>query len=406
MIQIDELQYRYSDSAVWALRETSFSVANGELIVQTGKSGCGKSTLFRCINGLCPNFFEGEKAGGVFLMGKDISSMRIGNISKMAASVFQNPESQFFTTDVLSDLVYACENYGISKKDIQARVDSVVALPSLEPLLGRKLAELSGGEKQKVAIASALMLNADILLMDEPSSNLDYQSISLLKDTLAGLKAEGYTILVIEHRLYYLKDICDRLIVLENGEIVRTYERESLAVSDNDAFHEQGLRGIHLFQNTVRGSPAQSAPYPLLTLEGIRFGYQKGTDILQGLDLCVYPGDRIALLGKNGCGKTTMGKILCGLKKSDTARFSWMGPRFPPAAGAGSSAMSCRTWIFNCSGAAYSTICCWEMKSCRISNREPTAFFQSSVFPSRKSNTRLPCPRGRNSGWSLQRPIS
>lgn len=205
MIQIDELKYRYSDSAVWALRDTSFSVGNGELIVLTGKSGCGKSTLFRCINGLCPNFFEGEKAGGVFLMGKEISLMRIGDISKMAASVFQNPESQFFTTDVLSDLVFACENYGISKENIQACMDSVVALLSLEPLLGRKLAELSGGEKQKVAIASALMLNADILLMDEPSSNLDYQSIRLLKDTLAGLKAEGYTIMVIEHRLYYLK---------------------------------------------------------------------------------------------------------------------------------------------------------------------------------------------------------
>lgn len=190
MIQIDELKYRYSDSAVWALRDTSFSVGNGELIVLTGKSGCGKSTLFRCINGLCPNFFEGEKAGGVFLMGKEISLMRIGDISKMAASVFQNPESQFFTTDVLSDLVFACENYGISKENIQACMDSVVALLSLEPLLGRKLAELSGGEKQKVAIASALMLNADILLMDEPSSNLDYQSIRLLKDTLAGLKAE------------------------------------------------------------------------------------------------------------------------------------------------------------------------------------------------------------------------
>lgn len=315
MIQIDELKYRYSDSAVWALRDTSFSVGNGELIVLTGKSGCGKSTLFRCINGLCPNFFEGEKAGGVFLMGKEISLMRIGDISKMAASVFQNPESQFFTTDVLSDLVFACENYGISKENIQACMDSVVALLSLEPLLGRKLAELSGGEKQKVAIASALMLNADILLMDEPSSNLDYQSIRLLKDTLAGLKAEGYTIMVIEHRLYYLKDICDRLIVLENGEIVRTYEREALTVSDNNAFHEQGLRGVHLFQNAVRGSHAQNAPNPLLALEGIRFGYQKGTDILQGIDLCVYPGDRIALLGKNGCGKTTMGKILCGLKK-------------------------------------------------------------------------------------------
>ena len=113
MIQVDELQYRYSGSAVWALRDVSFSAGSGELIVLTGKSGCGKSTLFRCINGLCPGFFEGEKSGKVLLLAEDITSMQIGDISQMAASVFQNPESQFFTTDVLSDLVYACENYGI-----------------------------------------------------------------------------------------------------------------------------------------------------------------------------------------------------------------------------------------------------------------------------------------------------
>lgn len=315
MVRVHHLSYQYKDSDTQTLRNISFSIKRGELAVLTGRSGCGKSTIFRCVNGLCPDFYEGEKEGNIFLKGQENKTLRICDISRIVASVFQNPESQFFTTDVLSDLVYACENYSVSKEEIAKRLDKVISTLSLSSFVGRKLSELSAGEKQKVAIASALMLKADIILLDEPSSNLDYQSIELLKETLENLKSKGYTILVIEHRLYYLADICDKLIVLNHGKIIYTYMGEVLRTVSDAELHRQGLRGLRLFQNPIRKPNPQRDANPILVLDNIIFGYKKNINILNKIHFSVYPGDRIALIGKNGCGKTTLGKIMCGLLK-------------------------------------------------------------------------------------------
>ena len=334
MINLNDVNYKYNDTAAQAIQHVSLSVKKGELVVITGKSGCGKTTVFRCMNGLCPRFYEGEINGTLTLNGTDLSSMRICDISNIVASVFQNPESQFFTTDVLSDLVYPCENYGIEKEEIQERLHRVTKLLSLEPLLNRKLSELSGGEKQKIAIASVLMLDTRVVLMDEPSSNLDYQSVELLKQILAQLKSKGYTILIIEHRLHYLAELCDRLIVMENGSIVREYEKDSLRTIGNDEFHKRGLRCLHLFQNHRNTLPVtqrqqQHKDKPLVVLHDIHFAYRKNTEVLKGIHLSIYPGDKIALIGKNGCGKTTLGKILCGLKKEQSGTVLLDGRAFP-----------------------------------------------------------------------------
>ena len=153
MIRLEKLSYRYKDSEFQTIEEVNLSIKKGEFVVITGRSGSGKSTLFRCINGLCPLFFDGEKSGNIYLSGKDIAPFRICDISKIVSSVFQNPENQFFTVDVLSDLVYACENYGIPKQEIEQRMRDIVSLLSLNNIIERKLSDLSGGEKQKIAIA-------------------------------------------------------------------------------------------------------------------------------------------------------------------------------------------------------------------------------------------------------------
>ena len=332
MINLNDVSYKYNGAAVQAIRHVSLSIKKGELVVITGKSGCGKTTLFRCMNGLCPRFYEGEITGSLTLNGKVLSSMRICDISNIAASVFQNPESQFFTTDVLSDLVYPCENCGIEKEEIQERLYRVTKLLSLEPLLNRKLSELSGGEKQKIAIASVLMLDTRVVLMDEPSSNLDYRSVELLTQILAQLKLKGYTILIIEHRLHYLAELCDRLIVMENGSIVREYRKDELHIVSNDVFHKQQLRALHLFGNTLTTEPTsqpQTKGEPLVALCDIHFAYHKSAEVLKGIDLLIYPGDKIALIGKNGCGKTTLGKILCGLKREKSGNLLFDGSAFP-----------------------------------------------------------------------------
>ena len=315
MIRLEKLSYRYKDSEFQTIEEVSLSIKKGEFVVITGRSGSGKSTLFRCINGLCPLFFDGEKSGNIYLSGKDIAPFRICDISKIVSSVFQNPENQFFTADVLSDLVYACENYGIPKQEIEQRMRDIVSLLSLNNIIERKLSDLSGGEKQKIAIASILMLKSDILLLDEPSSNLDYQSIILLSEVFEKLKAGGYTIIVIEHRLFYMKNLCDRLIVMGNGKISGIYEKSELKTMNNDMLHKKGLRGINLFQSVVRAPPKNTFNEPLLELKDITFGYKKEREILKGISFSVFPGDKVALLGKNGCGKTTLAKILCGLRK-------------------------------------------------------------------------------------------
>ena len=332
MIKLNDVSYQYNGAAAQVIQHISLSVKKGELAVITGKSGCGKSTLFRCINGLCPRFYEGEIKVCLTLNGNAVAAMSICALSKSAASVFQNPESQFFTTDVLSDLVYPCENYGIQKEEIERRLKYVTELLSLEPILNKKLSELSGGEKQKVAIASVLMLDTKIVLMDEPSSNLDCRSVKLLTQMLAQLKSNGYTILIIEHRLHYLAELCDRLIIMENGSIVREYKKDALHNVSNDVFHKQQLRALHLFDNTLTAVPTpqpQTKGDPLAALHDIHFAYHKSVKVLKGINLLIYPGDKIALIGKNGCGKTTLGKILCGLQKEQHGTLLFDGDIFP-----------------------------------------------------------------------------
>ena len=159
-----------------------------------------------------------------------------------------------------------------------------------------------------------------------------HQSVELLTQILAQLKLKGYTILIIEHRLHYLAELCDRLIVMENGSIVREYEKASLRIIGNDELHKRGLRGLHLFQNncnTLISPQRQHTDKPLLVLHDIHFSYQKNAEVLKGIHLSIYPGDKIALIGKNGCGKTTLGKILCGLKREKSGNLLFDGSAFP-----------------------------------------------------------------------------
>ena len=330
MIDLQNVGFQYKEQGRRSICGNTCTIHRGEVVIIAGESGCGKSTLLRALNGLCPHFYEGETAGKVLLGGKNCRDMRIGDISRMAATVFQNPDHQFFTLDVLSDLVFSCENFGVGPKEIERRLRSVTKLLQLERFLGRKLSALSGGEKQRIAIASALMLKTDILLMDEPSANLDYPSIEELRDLLALLKAHGCTIVVAEHRLYYLCGIADRLFLMQDGTIRRVYEGAVLSSLSNDALHEAGVRGVDPFGETDVVQPlAKRTAAPLLSLADISFGYAHGEDVLQGLSLDIHAGDRVALLGRNGCGKSTLAKVICGLLKERAGEVRAAGEALP-----------------------------------------------------------------------------
>lgn len=204
--------------AVAALRDMSFSVPRGSLTVLCGGSGSGKSTALRLLNGLIPQFHSGEMYGNVMVCGLDVPTLDLAWSGGVSATVFQNPRSQFFATDVRSELAFRNENHGIDPAEINRRSELAARQVGIETLLGRRLTELSGGERQRVSIARALLKNAPIVLLDEATSAIDPENEAHLKRSFAELSRNS-TVLVIAHKLSTIAD-ADQLLVLNGGHIV------------------------------------------------------------------------------------------------------------------------------------------------------------------------------------------
>ena len=183
----------------------------------------GKSTLLRCINGLIPQFYEGELKGFCRLNGRDTAGMSIGEIGELAASVFQDPQSQFFTVNSSNEVAFGLENHGLPQEEIWQRVDEAFWVFHLERLKERNVYELSSGERQLISILSAWAMDTDIFLLDEPTANLDFAATQQLREILLTLKQQGKTLLLSEHRLCYLTDIADEYWIMADGEIKGKY---------------------------------------------------------------------------------------------------------------------------------------------------------------------------------------
>ena len=233
-----------------SLRGVNLSIAEGEFLLLTGGSGCGKTTILRLINGLIPNFFEGRLEGSVTVDGFDVSHAELYDTAKSVSTVFQNPRSQFFNVDTTSELAFACENQGMEESEILRRIDNTVSELHLEPLMNRSLFDLSGGQKQKIACASVAVTGNKIILLDEPSANLDLRTIDELAGLLKKWKGEGKTIIVAEHRISYLWSLADRTVVLKDGQIVRELSRAQMDKISEDELHELGLRSARQTEAT------------------------------------------------------------------------------------------------------------------------------------------------------------
>jgi energy-coupling factor transport system ATP-binding protein len=204
VIQLENASFTYGNNDTVSGQNNRFNgvcpinlcIKKGEFIVLTGGSGCGKTTVTRFINGLIPNYYEGKKQGHIKLNAQSIDNMTIADTAKVVGSVFQNPRSQFFNVDTTSELAFAAENQGIEVMKIQQRITKVSNDFQLQALLGRSIFELSGGEKQKIACASVAVANPEIIVLDEPSSNLDTQAIEDLTKVLKHWKAQGKTIVI------------------------------------------------------------------------------------------------------------------------------------------------------------------------------------------------------------------
>ncbi len=220
LIEVKGLSFRYAGSEEYAVRDVDIEVERGEFIVLAGRSGCGKSTLLRCMNGLIPHFYEGDMEGRVVVDGMDTRETPPHMISQVAGMVFQNPENQLFALNVEADIAFPLENLAFPREEIRERVEWALRVMGIEDLRDRSPAELSGGQKQKVAVASVLAMRPKALLLDEPTSSLDPLSAKQLIETIAELnRRHGITIIIAEHRLDLLLPHASRLIVMERGRV-------------------------------------------------------------------------------------------------------------------------------------------------------------------------------------------
>ena len=323
MIEFQNLSFAYPDSTDGGLKNISLTIPDGQCVLLCGRSGCGKTTLTRLINGLIPQFFEGELSGKVLLDGEDVFGLPMHRIAEKVGSVFQNPRTQFFNVDTDSEIAFGMENGAVPQAEMKRRVAETAKALHIEPLLGRNIFALSGGEKQKIAFASVYAMEPEIYLLDEPSSNLDMTAIGELREHLKLIKSQGKTVVVAEHRLYYLLDAADRVLYLEDGRIAGDWTPEQFRRIPLERRREMGLRSIDLSEDRpVCSAPTTAAT--VLELRDVTLAYQK-QPVLQGVSLQAAPGDVIAVVGHNGAGKTTFSRALCGLHKETSGSFLWDG---------------------------------------------------------------------------------
>lgn len=327
-----EFEFQYSEENTPTLRKVSGNIPAGRCVVLCGGSGCGKSTLLRCINGLIPQFYEGELTGFCRLDGHGTADLSIGEIGELAASVFQDPRSQFFTVNSSNEVAFGLENHGLPQEKIRDRVDEAFRTFHLEHLKNRNVYELSSGERQLISILSVWATDTDIFLLDEPTANLDFAATQQLRNILLKLKKQGKTLLLSEHRLYYLADIADEYWIMANGEIKHKYTAEKAKSLSPLQLHTLSLRTLDLEQITVSERPPQPENMPqALSVSDLRYEYgRKNRAILSDVNFSVCTHEIVGLVGANGCGKTTLGKLIAGLYHSTGGEISLFGKAQKP----------------------------------------------------------------------------
>lgn len=288
MIEAENASFTYQSAPSPALQDVTLTVQPGECVVLCGRSGCGKTTFTHLLNGLSPEFYPGTLTGRCTAAGLAAGEAAIEAYVPQVGSVFQNPKTQYFNVDTTAELAFPCENAGMEPQAIRRRVDEVVEQFQLGPLMDRSVFKLSGGEKQRVAFAAACMLGPRLLVLDEPTSNLDAAAIAQLHDMIAVMKRQGVTVVLAEHRLAWITDLADRYFFFAAGRLAAQWSAAEFAALPADTLAGYGLRARTL---------GCDKKHPLRTLPDMSFA----------------AGEIVGLMGRNGIGKSTMARTLCGL---------------------------------------------------------------------------------------------
>lgn len=345
MIEIRGLSFRYAGCEDAALVDVSLSIGDSEFVLITGPSGCGKSTLCRCINGLIPSFYGGEICGSVRVKDVDVFVTPVKEMAKKVGMVFQDPENQLVASDVERELAFGLENMGLSRTLMAKRIEEAMDTVGIDHLRYREVSSLSGGEKQKLAIAAVLVLHPEVLILDEPTSELDPKGAEEVIQVVKRLNEElGLTVLLVEHRLDRVLQSVDRVVVMNNGCIdydggprewvnsstlpdigIPPVARLSVRLKQRNIDVETPLtikEGRRFFSNVFRRYKPQAGfstqgvkDDRILWVSNVWYKYPEGGVVLRDINVNVSKGEFVAIVGRNAAGKTTLAQLLNGLLK-------------------------------------------------------------------------------------------
>lgn len=345
MIDVASLSFSYvselTGDRVEALKDVDLSADAGSLTLVCGASGCGKSTLMKALTGLVPQMTPGELDGVVSINGRNLADVALTDVGHLCSSVFQNPRTQFFCDTVAEELAFCGENYGRERATLRQQSERAAKLMGISHLMERKLTTLSGGQLQKVALACALASGAPVLLADEPTSNLDPAAISEVRAALKVLKEQGLTIVVVEHRLHFLRGLADQVLLMEGGRVTRRWngaeffsmgqaQRRSLGLrtlvdpGPPETWVGQGQVGRQEKQAGRQENREATPSQVRLSCRGLSFAYG-ASPVFEGLDADFPAGQITCIAGANGVGKTTLVRVLCGLAAPSSGSISMDG---------------------------------------------------------------------------------
>lgn len=302
-IRLKEVSFKYDGAKENVLENINLTVEYGETVLLSGVSGEGKSTLLSIINGVIPFVNSGEFSGSVEIDGKDVTKLKISERSKLIGTVLQNADEQIIYDLVNEEIAFGCENLNIASEEIDRRIERFTTLMQIEK--NQKTKTLSGGQKQRLITASTLAMEQKIIILDEPLANLDTHTAHILLKALRNLANSGYAVLIVEHRLDVVKNYIDKVMRIENKQLFTSTDINDL---------NSGIKTIPHSDGSLPGE---------VLIKGEKLFFAAGNrNIIDGLDIEIRAGERIVLLGENGCGKTTLMRMLARLNKPNDGALS------------------------------------------------------------------------------------